>query len=85
MSTSTEKIYILIPVETDLLILAGKGITEVVINVLPLTTTVAAVVIFLGLYFGSSVTFKRFPIKLHVPFMVVTSGLSGEEKVITNV
>lgn len=52
------KTYILMPVDMVLLILDGGGITAVVTIVFPLIEIVAAVVIFLGLYFGSSVNFN---------------------------
>lgn len=73
------------PVEIVLIILDGAGITAVVTIVLPVIETVAVVVIFRGLYFGSKVDFNWSPVKLHVPVIVVTSGSFSAEKVIMNV
>jgi hypothetical protein len=74
-----------VPVEIVLLILDGAGITAVVTIVLPLIETVAVVVIFRGLYFGSKVDFNWSPVNSHVPFIVVTSGSLSAEKVNINV
>ena len=77
--------YSLEQVEIVLMILDGGAISAVVTKLPPFIETVAVVVIFCGLYFGSRVNFNWSPVKLHVPFIVVTSELLSAEKFIINV